>query len=460
MDISFNSKGTVLLLRTTNAFGANFDLLHVINISEVEIPRVHLLFSKPHQAIAGFSVNTDGDLVALCLLRRQTISILRLRLGVEIYRIDLRKLGLSPFVGMTFVPGGSTLMTVQKGGQAVFWDINLLVENSPDRLLENSGVTWHGESAYLSATGNAIALTTPTKSTLPLVLRIDHHRYVHNLRIQLPFFDRQTESFPIALADYGTSILIGRYVCFLNEKPGRQKLSVPTKDKILQCSQTYNTKIALALLHGKQHIVRVFDPSSCGDRTSDWIIPSNGVTNIWGLAFDGKDNVLSIGIQLDSGAFVVYFLTRRLSLLGTAFFPEGNKPVKMAFDKNRKLIVLVRSADDVRYSVISLDIPSNPKESVTPIMLRINSCSTAPPAITSQGEVFYLGVNEYDGWIMRVDEDSRRRGGDDADDERVAWCPLSWRSIGGLSLLCASKGETATIVCMNKVLGITVLKTT
>src|SRR5271170_3563178 len=173
MDISFNTKGTAVILRTTNAFGGNFDLLHVVNVSDVVTPRVHVIYSTPHQAVAGFSVNADGDLIALCPLRRQTVSIVRLHLGVEIYRIDLRKLGLSPFVGMTFVPGGSTLMTVQKGGQAVFWDINLLVENSPDRLLENSGVTWHGESAYLSATGNAIALTTPTKSTLPLVLRID-----------------------------------------------------------------------------------------------------------------------------------------------------------------------------------------------------------------------------------------------------------------------------------------------
>jgi hypothetical protein len=459
MDISFNTQGTAVILRTTNAFGGNFDLLHVVNVSNVENPRVHVIYSTPHQAVAGFSVNADGDLIALCPLRRQCVSIVRLCLGVEIYRIDPRKLGLSPFVGMTFVPGGSTLMTVHKGGQALFWDINRLVEPSTDRLLENSGVAWNGESAYLSATGKTMALTTPTKSTLPLVLRIDQQGYVQTPRMQLPFFDRQGDSIPIALADYGTSILIGRYVCFLNEKPGRRKLSIPTKAKILQCTQTYNTKIAVALLQSKQNIVRVFDPSSSGDRTGDWIVPSNGFTNIWGLAFDGKEDVLSVGLQLGGDTFAVYFLTRCLSLLGSVSVPEGYNPLRMGSGKNGKLIVLARNGDDLGYSAINLNIPSNTKESVSSTILQIKSCSTVSPAITSQGEVFYLGVDKYDGWIMRVDEDSRRMGGTQGD-ERIAWCPLSWRSIGSLSLLCASKGETATIVCMNKILGITVLKTT
>lgn len=459
MDISFNTKGTVVILRTTNVFGGNFDLLHIVNVSDVEIPRVHLIYSTPHQPVAGFSVNTDGDLIALCLLGRQSISILRLALGVEIYRIDLRKLAMSALVGMTFVPGGSALMTAHSGGQAVFWDIKGLVEHRPENILSVPDAFSNGESAYISATGNTFALTS-TKCNLPLVLRLDRHGDVQSLRITLPFFDRQTDSFPIALADYGSSILVGRYVCFLNDKPGRRKLSVPTKAKIMRSAATYNSKIALALLQGKQWSVRVFDPSPSGDRTCKWTMPASGITNVWGMTFDGQDNVLSIGVQQGVDCFAVNFLGRRLALLGTVGIPAGQVPVKMAFSKTGSLIVLSRSCaqDAQKYSRILINVPTNTKASVTPTILRIQSYRMISPAITSEGEIFYLGMEKYDGWIMRVNEEARRKGGNDGDDERVVWCPLSWRSIGNLLLLCASKGETATIVCMNKELGTVTIK--
>ena len=460
MDISFNTKGTVVILRTTNVFGGNFDLFHIVNVSGVQIPRVHLIYSTPHQPVAGFSVNTDGDVVAFCLLGRQSISVLRLTLGVEIYRIDLRKLAMSALVGMTFVPGGSVLMTAHSGGQAVFWDIKGLVEHRPENILPVPDASSNGESAYISATGNTIALTS-TKWNLPLVLRLDRHGDVQTLRITLPFFDRQSDSFPIALADYGSSILVGRYVCFLNDKPGRRKLSVPTKAKIMGSAATYNSKIALALLQSKQWSVRVFDPSPSGDRScSEWTMPASGVTNVWGMAFDGQDNILSIGVQQGVDCFAVHFLARRLALIGTVGIPAGQVPMKMAFSKTGSLRVLSRSCaeDAQKYSRISINVPTNTKAPPTPTILHIQSYKMIPPAITSEGEVFYLGVEKYDGWIMRVNEEARIKGGNDADDERVAWCPLSWRSIGNLTLLCASKGETATIVCMNKELGTVTIK--
>ena len=463
MDISFNGKGVAVILRTTNAFGGNFDLLHVVNLSDLDRPRVHLIYTTPPQPIAGFSINSDGDLIAICPLGGQIISIVRLYLGVEIYRIDPQKLDMSPFVGMTFVPGGSTLMTAHKTGYAVFWDVNRLVQTNTERVLDNSHVAWNTELTYISATGNTVALASAIKCSLPLILHIDPHGNLQTLRIQLPFFDRQCESFPQGLADYGTSILVGRYVCFLGDKFNRRKLSIPTKAKIGQCTQTYDKKIALALLQGKQWTVRVFDPASSSYRTRDWAVPSSGITNIWGLAFDGHDEVLGVGVQQGANLYSVHFLTKRLSLLGTVFLPDGNVPVKMAFRKNSEFIVLACGWDKirtaVRYSAIWMAVPSDTKNTVVASTLPISSWMTVPPTLTSQGEVYYLGMEKYDGWIMRVDKDTRD-GRSDSDDDRIAWCPMSWQNIGTLSLLGASKGEFATVVCMNKVLGITVIKAT
>ena len=462
MDIIFNAKCTTIVLRTTNAFGANFDLLHIVNISEPKIPRVHLIYTSPQQPIAGFSVSADGDLIALCPLARQSISILMLGLGVEIYRIDLRKFMMSPFTGMTFVPGGSTLMTAHSGGQIVCWDTTRLLEHTAENQFYIPDTSRNGESTYVNAAGDTIALTS-TKSTLPLVLRLDRRGNVQTPRITLPFFDRQGDSFPVALAESGTSILIGRYRCSLTDKLERRKLTVPTKAKIMRSTPTYDGKIALALLHGKQWTVRVFDSSS-GDRLGEWSVPSTGITNIWGMAFNQQDNLRGVGVRMGLDISAVHFLSSRLALLGTCFLPEGHAPLNMAFTKSGSLTVLSRrvaevSRNYIQYSAISIDVPLNPKAVVTPTVLQIRSSRTVPPAITSEGEIFYLGVGKYDGWIMRFNEAERQKTGKDMDDERVAWCPVSWRSIGNLSLFCASKGETATVICMNNELGIIAIKT-
>jgi hypothetical protein len=76
------------------------------------------------------------------------------------------------------------------------------------------------------------------------------------------------------------------------------------------------------------------------------------------------------------------------------------------------------------------------------------------PTMTINGDVFYLGAGKDEGWIMHLLKDES----EEVYGIRIAWCLLSWRSIGKLSLLCGSDEDFGTLVCLNSVLGAAVLK--
>ena len=103
------------------------------------------------------------------------------------------------------------------------------------------------------------------------------------------------------------------------------------------------------------------------------------------------------------------------------------KPLKLAF-YDKKLIVLTHDQHNPRhqntYSIFTYNIPSDEMQGFQPApnIRQFNASNAIPPSMASTGQIFYIGVGIDDGWIMH-----RNYNGED---ERIVWCPLSWRSIG------------------------------
>jgi len=228
-----------------------------------------------------------------------------------------------------------------------------------------------------------------------------------------------------------------------------------------------NATVAFVLLlRNAKSQVRVHNWSLKKNGFQDWI-PPDTILNIWGLAFD-KDRVLAVGVQLRSDGlekFAVYLIKR---LTGEDIVEatrteewEIARPIKMTFGIDGRLVVLVNGSNTHQksspYTMFVFNIPSNSPEGfqATPGIRLLDASPAIPPAMTSEGLIYYSGDDKEEGWIMRVSEGASHSNGGD---RRIAWCPLSWRSIGSLSLLCVSNGDLVTIVCLNKVFGIAVIK--
>lgn len=454
----------VAILHTTNAFGAGFDLLHIANYSAQRSPQLHLIYPTPPHNIAGYSVNSEGDLIAICAQYFGIISIVRLSHGLELYRINPQQFDLSPFVGLSFAPGvGTTLMTVHSGKYAIYWDIKHLGEKPTLTSLANLSVSWNKGQHCITPTGDTLLLNgVPGKSIRPTLVRLDSKSEVEFTPIKRPFFDRcQDIPSPITIANDGNSAVIGSYLYSFSPNLTK-KLSIPKKSKIVRTAMKSSSTVAFAvLLPNEKSQVRIHNWSSKSNGYHDWT-PPDAVLNIWGLAFD-KERFIGAGVQLRSDGldtFAVILVTR---LKGGNLFEfmrteewEIAKPIKMAFGSDGSLIVLTTGTDTLRqpssYSIFVYNIPSDAARGLQPApsIWQFNASTEIPPTMTSAGHIFYLGVEEDEGWIIRANHSGEHK--------KIAWCPLSWRSIGNLSLICASKGDTGTVICLNKVLGVAVIK--
>jgi hypothetical protein len=466
--ISFNFEGTAAVLHTTNAFGANFDLLHIANYSPGEVSRLRVIYPIPDKSLGDFSVNSEGDLIALSPPQNDFISIMRLTHGLEIYRIDPRQFQMTPFNAMSFVPGGEgPLMTSHSGNYSVFWDVNRLSDT--DNSL-NSAVSWDGKHHCIAPNGETILLHRITDRGLsPLVLHFDHNSNVITTPIKPQLFDRAHDaSSPMAISNDGKSIVIGRYAYSVDTKIKTKKLSIPVKSKVLQCAISPHSTIAIGVLvpNGECR-VRTHTKRHGGH---DWT-PSNPVKNIWGLAFCDEKKFLAVGVQVRSNGidkFTIHIVNTGdemgpLTKTRTVSEWDSLKPLKLAVGNGGKLIVLARASNDAQklssmYSVIIFNITTVSGGVEEPTILQFVCSPLTAPAMSSEGQIFYLGAERDEGWIMRADVETKtvdRRG---MADERVAWCPVSWRSIGGFCLLCGSNGDTATVICLNEVLGVAALR--
>jgi hypothetical protein len=475
LSISFNITGTVAMLHTTNAFGAKLDVLHVANYTAKENPRLHIVYPSPPQSIAAFSASADGDLIALCPQDLLAVSVVRLSQRQEIYRINSLQLPVAPLIALSFVPGGSgTLMTAHSGGYAVFWDLKRLADNPNSICSVSPDISWSDDGHRINPFGDTLLLNRATdKASAPILVRVGKESEV---QVMVPAakastrFDRShNDSRPLAIAEDGNSGVIGRYLHSFGLKPKSKKLSLPTKSHVVHSTVTAVSTIALAvILQNLQLQVRVINWSNRGG-VQDWC-PAQDVLNIWGLAFGFNDEFLGVGVQLRSDGFDKYAVcilakqktgTGLTEVLRTAKW-ESAKPIKMAFGSGGRLIVLTADRGSgptpSSYSTITFNVPSRTAEKVDPPITQSFTTSAAVvPAMSSEGEIFYLGTGEEEGWIMRLIFDEMRRD-ESMTSGRLAWCPLSWRRIGSLSILCASNAGISTVVCMNKCFGIAVIK--
>ena len=459
------------ILHTTNAFAAGIDLLHVANFSTKENPRFHIVYPSPAQPISGFSVNSEGDLIALCPQNLEIISIVRVSHGLELYRIDPTRLQIEPVVGLSFAPGSvSMLMTAHSGKYAVYWDIGRLSENPGQLTTVNAKVLWNAQQHCITSDGNTILLNAVTgKYIRPLIFQLDENTDVKITAIKPPFLSRcQDQSSPMAIASDGQSAVIGQYLYFLSPKIKTRKLSIPKGGKIVRAAMTSKATVAFGvLLRNAKSQVRVHNWSLKQYRFQDWVPSTDTILNIWGLAFD-EDRFLAVGVQLRSNGldkFAVCLINRLKggNLVEACRTKEWEiaKPIKMAFGSDERLVVLVNGSNSQEksspYSVFVFNIPSNSPEGfqATPVIRQLVASTQIIPSMTSEGHIFYLGMEKDEGWIMRLNDEESHYN---EEDRRIAWCPLSWRSVGSLSFLCASKGDMGTIICLNKIFGIVVVK--
>ena len=425
----------------------------------------------PSQPISGLSVDSEGDIIALCSQNLATISILRLSHGTELYRIDPQLFQLTSLVGLSFAPGsGSTLMTAHSGHYALYWDIERLAEGPSIATSLNINVSRKPEQCCITTDGDMILLNGATEKHLrPLILHLDKYSKVQVTPIKPPLFDRhQDKSSPMAISEDGHSAVIGQYLYQFSPKIKIKRLQIPKSSKIVRTAIKLDSTVAFAIISQNIEVqLRVYNWSLKKSGFHDWIPPSGVVLNIWGLAF-AEERFLAVGVQLRSvglDKFAVYLLVKLKggSLRQVAQTPEWEavKPMKMAFRKDGNLVVLANDPHSIHkppcYSLFVFDIPPNalPGFRITSVTWKFEA-SQIPPSMTSDGEVFYLGLEKNEGWIMRLDSEAiqRRDLG-----KRITWCPSSWRSVGSLSILCTSMGDMAIIICLNKVLGIVAIKT-
>lgn len=457
LNISFNATGTVALLHTTSAFGANLDLLHVANYSAKENPSLHLVYPTPPQPIRAFSASSDGDLLALSPQNLTTVTILRISQRQAIYNLDTSQIGLTHLLGLSFVPGGrNALMTAHAGGHAAFWDLTRLTEEPHSVNLLAPQISLRDDGHNINANGKLILLNRVTnKGCTPLIFRTEETTFSAIATSIL--FSRSTRCpHAISLSDDGHFLTIGKYLYSLGTKNKRKKISLPDKSHVVTSTISPNSKLALAvLLPTLQSQVRVLNWSS--SRTGDWIAPAE-VLNIWGLTFSKDEERLAVGVQLRSvgldkfAVCVLAKVSKGLQEISRTLEWESMKPVQMSFTRTGKLVVLVadRDRDLVSWSTLTFKMPSETAIEM-PVIIDFTPHERVLPAMTSEGDVYYLGAGFEEGWVMRLAVDKE-------DGEKAVWCPSSWWSIGSLSILSARKGKAATLVFVNTVMGIAAVK--
>jgi hypothetical protein len=266
----------------------------------------------------------------------------------------------------------------------------------------------------------------------------------------------------MAIANDGNSAVIGQNLYTLAPKIRTKSFAIPKNSKITHTAMNSGSAVAFALVQQNARLqVRVHNWATKESPFYDWS-PANTVLNIWGLAFE-EEKHLGVGIQLYSEGLdryaVILIQTNGGNLIESLRTDEWEiaKPTKMAFRSDGNLVVLAigpgATSTTSSYSIFVYSIPSGTSQVLQAVSFirQFNSLPSIPPSLTSEGQIFYAGVEKDEGWIMRADLNAD-------DDERIVWCPLSWRSIGNLSLLCSSNGNTRTIVCLNKILGIVAIK--
>ena len=471
MEISFNVKGNVAVLHTTNAFGGEFDLLHVANYSVQDHPKLHIIYPTPPQSIAGFSVNMEGNLIALCPPNLGIISVVRLSHGLEIYRIDSHRLQLTPLVGLSLVPGGEDiLMTAHSEDYAVFWDLRRLSENPNDinAINTEADISWNPGQQVISSSGDTMLFNRVTKKGVTSsLLQLNKTSIIQNIPLKQPLLERyQKNDGPMALANDGQSAIVGRCFYTFGIKNKSKKLSIPSNGRVTLCTMSMSAvALAVKLPNGRSQVRTLNWPSLGTSR--DWTPSSDDDGDIWGLAFDAEEKYLGVGMQFrrdGSNKFVVHLVGKTKSSLSE--FARTNEwdgePIKMAFGKGGEVIILARVVDKdihhpLSYAKFVLTVPSDiSRGSARSAFMLFKSSPSTIPTITPDGQVFYLGEGENEGWIMAADYVANMVAG--REDKRIAWCPLSWRNVGGLSLLSASDNGKIMIFCVNKASGVAMIK--
>ena len=361
-------------------------------------------------------------------------------------------------------------MTAHSGKYAVYWDIGRLAENPRQLTTVNAKVLWNAQQHCITSNGNTILLKGNTEKHIrPLIFQLHENTNVKIIPIKPPFLSLcQDQSSPMAIASDGQSAVIGQYLYFFSPKIKTRKLSIPKGSKIVRAVMMSKATVAFGLLlRNAKSQVRVHNWSLKQYGFHDWIPSPETILNIWGLAFD-DDRFLAVGVQLRSNGlerFAVYLINRLKggNLVEASRTKEWEiaKPIEMAFGSDRRLVVLANGSNNQEksspYSVFVFNIPSNSPEGfqTTPVIRQLVASTQITPSMTSEGRIFYLGREKDEGWIMRLND---KKSQNNEGDSRIAWCPLSWLSVGSPSILCASKGDMGTIICLNKVLGIVVVK--
>ena len=360
-------------------------------------------------------------------------------------------------------------MTAHSGKYAVYWDIGRLAENPGQVITVNTKALWNAQQHCISSDGSTILLNGVTEKYIrPLIFRLHENTGAEFTPVKLPFLSRcQDQSSPMAVASDGQSAVIGWLLYFFSPKFETRTLSIPKGSKIVRVTMMSKATVAFGLLLRNAKLqVRVHNWSLKKYGFHDWIPSPDTISNIWALSFD-RDRFLAIGVQLRSNGpdkFAVCLINRLKggNLVEACRTNEWEiaTPINMAFGSGGRLVVLANGSNSQEksspYSVFVFNIPSNSAErfQATPVIRQLVASTQIIPSMTSEGQIFYLGGEKDEGWIMKLNEKSQNNEGD----RRVAWCPLSWRSVGSLSFLCASKSDIGTIVCLNKVFGIVVLK--
>jgi len=452
-NITFNIPGTVAILHTTNAFGTGLDLLHVANYAVKEDIRLHIIYPTSRQAIAGYSCNPDGDLVALYPSTRTRISILSLSRRQEVYRIVPEELQMSAIVGLFFRPHDSdSLMTIHADGFAASWD---LARFPPSTGCPRPAINTSWNRAILDAHGSTLmTCQIHERGCTYSRLKVTEHNANFAKICGMPGIPVTTT----ALAPDGNSAIVGRtwYSWQSGCRATARKLAVPDKSSVTCATIGHDSttaSLALALADGAS-LVSVYNSRGRGIRS--WS-PGPG-TRIWAGSFSEDGEMLGVGRDRGrsdgSTRYSVSILRLDndvLSEFTTTTEWTSVKPMALAFGLG-KMVVLGKNCGDLESlsgSSFSVLVFSPLKTTSLPRVVSFRCSLTTVPTMTSSGDVFYLATGNSEGWIRKVALSGEARS------ERIAWCPLSWRGVGDLTILASNEG---TIVCLNKVAGISVVK--
>lgn len=463
--ITFNISGNVAILHVKNAFNTGGDVLHVANFCGKENNQLHLIHPTSVQPIAGYSVSGDGQLIALCTPDLNAISILNISQQKEVHRISLNHLHMSTLNGLTFAPDPSnTLMTSHATNCATLWELKTLKQ----RHISNGSIVERtadlNKVGHLISSAGDVIILIRAKDKGKTALRLDSSG---ESTFDLPqIATRSHPPIPSSITPDGTSALFGRTLYSWGSRLKVQKY--PNLDGGEITHNAISSRGAIALLSTYPKVTVYNWPS--GLPKCMWQIPQ--CSAVWDLTFDSGGGFLAVGLELGlellhrdwDSKYAVYVFARAgnsMQVVGRSTEWTDIIPMKMAFKADGSLIVLGEKKGNLElaprsfYSVLHFDITVKNTADIAPTIVPFRSSMEIRPIITSDGDVLYVGTGETEGWIMRVnygrEKDARKN-------ERIAWLPLPWRAVGATCLLGGSRGGQGTIVCVNKVFGLAVLK--